>query len=594
IIIILNMEIVASKEEIIGNPKLLGAGPEQQAAGLVSNPQQQQQQQSLGASAISRYRSEGGCIGQSNNGSYSDGHGGGSAVPQATGTSNPYSMAISGIKTDSGDFQRPAMGGVRGVNSQQVRQQNTYGRPSVAPPYQPAPVYSNKRPIAKNETPARIVPIAALNPYQDRWTIKARVTAKSDVRRFHNTRGDGKVFSFDLLDADNGEIRATCFNNVVDQFYDKIDVGMVYFITKGSLKAAQKNFNHLKNDWEIFLESSSIVKPCFEGDGSIPQQQFHFRPIGDVENMENNAMVNVIRIVVSINLLSTIMRKNGIETHKRTLQIKDRSGHSVEITMWGSFCHKEGQQIQDLCDFGQNPVLAVKAGRVSDFSGKSVGTISSTQLLINPDIPAAHQLRDWFDGGRHSVSQLISREGGTSMRTELRKTVSAIKDEGLGRATVFYIKPDNFCYIACPLDNGGKQCNKKVTNNGDGTWRCDRCDCTVPELQDHTGPTWVTAFQEVGEEIMQHPAKELFLWSQTDNQKFIEAIQKLTFTEHLFKLKVKEEMYNDEQRLKLTMVRVDCIDWVVESKLMIDSITKLDVPIGSEINGGRHSFGNTT
>jgi replication factor A1 len=122
--------------------------------------------------------------------------------------------------------------------------------------------------------------------------------------------------------------------------------------------------------------------------------------------------------------------------------------------MWGNFCHKEGQQIQDLCDSGQNPVLAVKAGKVSDFSGKSVGTISSTQLLIDPDIPAAHQLRDWFDGeGRHLVSQSISREGGISMQTELRKTISAIKDEGLGRgdkpdwitvrATDFYIKPDN-------------------------------------------------------------------------------------------------------------------------------------------------------
>jgi replication factor A1 len=108
-------------------------------------------------------------------------------------------------------------------------------------------------------------------------------------------------------------------------------------------------------------------------------------------------------------------------------------------------------------------------------------------------------------------------------------------------------------------------------------------------VQDHTGPTWVTAFQE---EIMQHPAKELFLWSQTDNQKFIEAIQKLTFTEHLFKLKMKEEMYNDEQRLKSTVVKVDRIDWVAENKLMIDLITKLnrgetiDVPIGSGINGG--------
>jgi replication factor A1 len=111
-------------------------------------------------------------------------------------------------------------------------------------------------------------------------------------------------------------------------------------------------------------------------------------------------------------------------------------------------------------------------------------------------------------------------------------------------------------------------------------------------VQDHTGPTWVITFQEVGEEIMQHPTKELFLWSQTDNQKFIKAIQKLTFTEHLFKLKVKEEMYNDEQRLKSIVVRVDRIDWVAESKLMVDSITKLnrgetiDLPIGSGINGG--------
>ncbi len=191
--------------EIVGNPKLLGAGPEQQAAGPVSNPQhQQQQQKSLGASTVSgqglpqqaaphtnaRYRLEGGGIGQSNNGSYFDGHGGGSVVPQ----------------TDSSDFQRPAMGGVGGVNNQQVQQQNTYGRPSVAPPYQPAPVYSNREPIAKNEAPTRIVPIVALNPYYGRWTIKARVTAKSDVCHFHNAKGDGKVFSFDLLDADNGEI----------------------------------------------------------------------------------------------------------------------------------------------------------------------------------------------------------------------------------------------------------------------------------------------------------------------------------------------------------------------------------------------------
>jgi hypothetical protein len=45
----------------------------------------------------------------------------------------------------------------------------------------------------------------------------------------------------------------------MDQFYDKIDVGMVYFITKGSLKAAKKNFNHLKNDFYLPLLGECFV-----------------------------------------------------------------------------------------------------------------------------------------------------------------------------------------------------------------------------------------------------------------------------------------------------------------------------------------------
>ena len=39
-------------------------------------------------------------------------------------------------------------------------------------------------PIARNEGPLSIMPINSLNSYQNRWTIKARVTNKSDIRRY--------------------------------------------------------------------------------------------------------------------------------------------------------------------------------------------------------------------------------------------------------------------------------------------------------------------------------------------------------------------------------------------------------------------------
>ncbi|CAL5440210.1 unnamed protein product [Camellia sinensis] len=67
-------------------------------------------------------------------------------------------------------------------------------RPTVQPPYQLPPNYKAHGSIMKNEAPARIIPIATLNPYQGRWAIKARVTAKGEIRRYNNARGDGKVW----------------------------------------------------------------------------------------------------------------------------------------------------------------------------------------------------------------------------------------------------------------------------------------------------------------------------------------------------------------------------------------------------------------
>ena len=59
--------------------------------------------------------------------------------------------------------------------------------------------------------------------YIHRWTICARVTRRSDVRNYSNARGEGKLFSIDLLDQ-SGEIRATLFNQEADKFMDLIEV----------------------------------------------------------------------------------------------------------------------------------------------------------------------------------------------------------------------------------------------------------------------------------------------------------------------------------------------------------------------------------
>lgn len=471
-------------------------------------------------------------------------------------------------------------------------------RPTVQPPYQPPPNYKNHGTIMRNEAPARIIPIAALNPYQGRWAIKARVTAKGDLRRYNNARGDGKVFSFDLLDSDGGEIRVTCFNAVADRFYDSIEVGKVYVISKGSLKPAQKNFNHLKNEWEIFLETTSSVDLCPDEDTSIPRQQFSFRPISEIETTESNSILDIIGVVVTVNPSVPIMRKNGMETQRRILNLKDQSGRTVELTLWGEFCNREGQQLHDMVETGIFPILAVKAGKVNEFSGKSISTISATQLFINPDSPEANSLRKWFDGGgKDTASYSISKDampGG--MKNEIRKCLTQIKDEGLGRsdrpdwiavkATVSFIKTDSFCYTACPLMIGDRQCNKKVTKSGNSSWVCDRCNQEFEEcdyrfllqvqVQDHSGLTWVTAFQETGEQILGCSAKELYALKneEQDEQRFTEVIRNCLFREFLFKLKIKEEIYGEEQKVKITVVKAEKLNYPEETRILFDSISK--------------------
>uniref|UniRef100_I1PRT8 Replication protein A subunit n=2 Tax=Oryza glaberrima TaxID=4538 RepID=I1PRT8_ORYGL len=509
-------------------------------------------------------------------------------------TMQPTSQLSSLNPNQNQRFAAPASGGVFGPPG------NVYGQPSRPSYQQPPPVYMNRGPASRNDSATRIIPITALNPYQPKWTIKARVTAKSDIRHWSNARSSGTVFSFDLLDAQGGEIRAQCWKESADKFFGQIEVGRVYLISRGSLKPAQKKYNTLNHDYEITLDIGlSTVEVCSDDDNSIPRLQYNFRQISELENMANETIVDLLGVVTSVSPSATIMRKIGTETRKRSIQLKDLSGRSIEVTLWGNFCDAEGQQLQLQCDSGSNPIIAFKGARVGDFNGKSVSTIGSTQLIINPDFPEVERLRQWYmTEGKTAPCISLSREMLNMGRTDARKTIAQIKDENLGRlekpdwitvkAAISHVTTESFCYPACPkLLPVGRQCNKKAINNGDGMWHCDRCDESFQnpayrymlrfQIQDHTGSTYASAFDEAGEQIFGRKAEELFSIRNVDQDdaQFAEIIEGVRWHLYLFKLKVKEETYNDEQSLKCTAVKVEKLDPSKESNVLLGAIDNL-------------------
>jgi len=62
-----------------------------------------------------------------------------------------------------------------------------------------------------------------------RWYIKGIVTNKTNIHHYNNARGEGTVFSFDLLD-DTDEIRVTVFNNDCNRLHSTIHIGSVRFV----------------------------------------------------------------------------------------------------------------------------------------------------------------------------------------------------------------------------------------------------------------------------------------------------------------------------------------------------------------------------
>ena len=131
-------------------------------------------------------------------------------------------------------------------------------------------------------------------------------------------------------------------------------------------------------------------------------------------------------------------------------------------------------------------------------------------------------------------------------------------------AIVTSLRMDDLYFLACPLYFNGKQCIKKVIHHSKNLWHCTKCNGEFPEcdycyklkfeIHDHTGHLQnVTAFNDVGNELMGITTKDLFLLSiePTELHKICSQISGRHF---LFSLSVKIEYYNGVEHLQPILI----------------------------------------
>ncbi|KAL0255004.1 Replication factor A protein 1 [Diplodia seriata] len=432
---------------------------------------------------------------------------------------------------------------------------------------------------------AQLYPIEAVSPYTHKWTIKARCVQKSDIKTWHNKNGEGKLFSVNLMD-ESGEIRATGFKEQCDQLYDQFREGGVYYISNCACKLAKKQFSNVNNDYELTFGNDSIVEPA-DDPGTVPQVRYNFTSIGDLQNVAANTTIDTIGILKDVGEISEIISKTTSKPYqKRELTLVDDTMHSVRLTIWGPTAQK--------FDCAPESVVAFKGVKVSDFGGRSLSLLSSGSMSVDPDMDEAHKLKGWYDAnGRNDSFQSHQQAGSGVSRSNKFKTIAQVQDEQIGmsetpqyfnlKATIVYVKHDNFAYPAC----ASQSCNKKVVEINPGEWRCEKCDIThsAPEyryimscnVSDHTGQLWLSCFDESGRVFMGMPADELWELRENDEVRFEQAFVDATCKTFIFNVRAKMDTFQDTQRVRYQITSVSELNFQRECAALIDTLKRYQI-----------------
>ncbi|KAA8915220.1 hypothetical protein TRICI_002577 [Trichomonascus ciferrii] len=427
-----------------------------------------------------------------------------------------------------------------------------------------------------------VTPIEYLSPYANSWKIRGRVTMKGDIREFTSQRGiPGKLFNFHMLD-ETSEIRVTGFTEAADKWYDFVQEGKVYYLSKASVVLANKRFSALPNEYEIRLERDTSIELC-DDPVEVPQMKYSFVALNDLSSKDASSNVDVIGAIKSIDDVQEITSKAGKSFEKREIHIVDKSKYGVNVALWGktakTFTGSPGQ------------IVALKGARVNDFNGKSLSVGASTNLNFDPDIPEAHEIKGWFDsGGKDESFNTFKSTGGDggALKNQECITIAKAKDDNLGQSeageyfnikgTVTYIKSSSLTYPACTTDG----CRKKVIEETNGEYRCEKCNITIsqpnylyifsPVVEDHTDRFFLNCFNETCEVILGIKANDLL--AEQSEDKVNEVISKALGYEYLFRVRARQDSYNDQTGVRYSAVSIARPDYVAESNKLIELINK--------------------
>ena len=201
--------------------------------------------------------------------------------------------------------------------------------------------------------------------------------------------------------------------------------------------------------------------------------------------------------------------------------------------------------------------------------------------------------RAWFDTKADTSSfQAVGGGAGAgagSAGPAPRKLVRDIAGEKLGAKD----KPDVFslrCTVSYFRNEDGRwqypsnpENKRKVVQQGDAwvdesTGRtldaCQRRYVLSLQVADATGCAWCTAFDDTAAQLLRTSADELWALSEQDAAAAAGVWKGALFRACVLKVRAKAETYNDERRVKCSLLACEPVNFKAESRLLLEQIRR--------------------
>lgn len=390
-------------------------------------------------------------------------------------------------------------------------------------------------------------PISLLCPEQSCWLLKAKVTQKFNLSAYKHGTQSGSVFTVTLMDEEGVTMAASFFDETALRFFPLLLANQVYEFEGGEIKLEKPQYRRQGSCYHLTFNERAKVR-------QLPSGHFRPRSLGLVPLSQLATLVapteKYVDVVALVQAIHLQIEANTYK--KRTLDLVDYTGYSVQITLWGDLAK---DLVFDL-PHTKKPIIYCACVKLTNYANITLSAEPGvSEILLNPiDSPYTDEITRWRDEKYPAIRSFLPLTTNNQpvlapLRYISLKSVQDATESSsfLVRARVRVIKVDEsnlLWYNACP----NARCWTELTERDDQFY-CQSCQILYESpvikyrvhllLADAVSQVWAVAYDEAAKQLFEVSAFTLKSWQTAQSERFHDSLAVLLHRELCCKLQIR-------------------------------------------------------